>query len=98
MGRELTKQFEELTTLPAQLLSAWLAEDANRLRGEYTLVIHPLQPTDESAPDDRVLRLLMAELPLKTAVKLCAEITGESRNTLYERALALKALASVIPD
>jgi len=90
MGRELTKQFEELATQPAKQLSAWLAADANRLRGEYTLVIHPLQPTAEAAPDDRVLRLLLAELPLKTAVKLCAEITGESRNTLYERALALR--------
>jgi 16S rRNA (cytidine1402-2'-O)-methyltransferase len=98
MGRELTKQFEELATQAASQLSAWLAADANRLRGEYTLVIHPLQPTDETAPDDRVLRLLMAELPLKTAVKLCAEITGESRNTLYDRALALKAQASVTPD
>jgi 16S rRNA (cytidine1402-2'-O)-methyltransferase len=98
MGRELTKQFEELATQPAKQLSAWLAQDANRLRGEYTLVIHPLQPTAEAAPDDRVLRLLLAELPLKTAVKLCAEITGESRNTLYDRALALKAQDSVTPD
>jgi len=91
MGRELTKQFEEIACCPAKQMSTWLAEDANRLRGEYTLVIHPLQLATERAPDDKVLRLLLAELPLKTAVKLSAEITGESRNTLYERALNLKA-------
>ena len=44
----------------------------------------------EPTQDDRVLRLLLAELPLKTAVKLAADISGEARNALYERALALK--------
>ncbi|MBA4265802.1 MAG: 16S rRNA (cytidine(1402)-2'-O)-methyltransferase, partial [Comamonadaceae bacterium] len=38
----------------------------------------------------RTLALLLGELPLKTAVRLCAEITGEPRNALYEAALALR--------
>ena len=33
--RELTKQFETIVTLPAAELPAWLAADANRLRGEF---------------------------------------------------------------
>ena len=37
-----------------------------------------------------VLKLLLAELPLKIAVKLAAEITGQPRNALYDLALALK--------
>ena len=37
-----------------------------------------------------VLRLLLAELPLKTAVKLAADITGAPRNALYDTALKLK--------
>jgi len=37
-----------------------------------------------------VLALLLAELPLKQAVKLAAQISGIGRNTLYQRALALK--------
>jgi hypothetical protein len=32
----------------------------------------------------------MAHLPLKTAVQLTAQISGESKNTLYTQALALK--------
>ena len=91
VGRELTKQFEEIATVRADALVAWLAADANRLRGEFVLVLHPLQATAEVAQDDRVLKLLLEQLPLKTAVKLAADISGEPRNALYERALALKA-------
>ncbi len=94
VGRELTKQFEEIATVRADALPAWLAADTNRLRGEFVLVLHPLQSTTEVAQDDRVLKLLLEQLPLKTAVKLAADISGEPRNALYQRALALKALAS----
>ncbi|MDZ4074464.1 MAG: 16S rRNA (cytidine(1402)-2'-O)-methyltransferase [Hylemonella sp.] len=91
VARELTKQFEQLVTLPAAELGAWLAADEKRERGEFVLVLHPLQAqTSERGPDLRVLTLLLAELPLKTAVRLAAEITGTSRNTLYEAALQLK--------
>jgi 16S rRNA (cytidine1402-2'-O)-methyltransferase len=90
LGRELTKQFEQIETLLAQDLSAWLAEKPERLRGEFVLVLHD-SPVDEATGEGlRVLQLLLPELPLKTAVKLAAEISGESKNTLYDLALALK--------
>ena len=90
IGRELTKQFEEIHTLPAAELAAWLAADSNRLRGEFTLVLHPAANAIAAVQDDRVLALLMEHLPLKTAVQLAAQIGGESKNALYARALALK--------
>ena len=90
LGRELTKQFEQIETLPAQDLSAWLAEKPERLRGEFVLVLHDTPVDDATGEGLRVLQLLLPELPLKTAVKLAAEISGESKNTLYEQALALK--------
>ena len=93
VARELTKQFEQIVTLPCAELPAWLAADAQRQRGEFALVLHPLAaaPHASDAEAERVLRLLMAELPVKSAVKLAADITGAPRNALYERALALKA-------
>jgi 16S rRNA (cytidine1402-2'-O)-methyltransferase len=39
---------------------------------------------------DRLLRLLMEELPLKQAVKLAAAISGEKKNALYEYGLTIK--------
>ena len=90
LGRELTKQFEQIETLPAQDLSAWLAEKPERLRGEFVLVLHDAPVDDTTGEGLRVLHLLLPELPLKTAVKLAAEISGESKNTLYDLALALK--------
>ena len=90
VGRELTKQFEEIATLPAQDLAAWLQSDANRLRGEFALLLHPAPVAAQGGDAARILALLLAELPLKTAVKLAADITGHPRNALYEQALALK--------
>ena len=90
--RELTKQFETVATLPTNALAAWLAADANRSRGEFVLVLHAQAEVvaDGSAAHDHTLRTLLAELPLKQAVALAAELTGAPRNALYERALALK--------
>src|SRR3569623_202622 len=46
----------------------------------------------EALSDDtqRIVRVLLAELPLKQAVALTAVITGEKRNALYEWAVDLK--------
>ena len=90
VGRELTKQFEEIATMPAQDFAGWLAAGPQRTRGEFALVLHASAPHDGPDDSQRVLLLLLAELPLKTAVKLTADITGASRNELYESALKLK--------
>src|SRR6218665_1385917 len=87
-ARELTKQFEEVATLPAQALTAWLAGARERERGEFVLLLHPMPVARDDGESLRVLRLLLQDLPLKTAVRLAAQITGAARNVLYEMALA----------
>ena len=94
IGRELTKQFEDIAMLQAKDFSAWLAQQPNRLRGEFVLVLHPAPVIEQPGNELRVLTLLLAELPLKTAVKLAADITGAPRNTLYDAALKLKKEAT----
>ncbi|MDB5929506.1 MAG: Uroporphyrin-III C/tetrapyrrole (Corrin/Porphyrin) methyltransferase [Polaromonas sp.] len=90
VGRELTKQFEEIATLPAQDFAAWLAAGPQRTRGEFALVLHAAGAHEGVDDSLRVLGLLLAELPLKTAVRLAADITGAPRNELYDQALRLK--------
>ncbi len=92
IGRELTKLFEQTVELPLLEAPAWLAADENRRRGEFVLVVSAPPPVAAlPAAALRVLELLLAELPLTRAVKLAVDITGVSRNALYERALAWRA-------
>ncbi len=94
VGRELTKQFEEIAQMPAQDLPAWLAANEHRTRGEFVLLVHARAATQTQAISvaaQRTLDLLLAELPVKTAVRLCADITGEARNALYALALQRRA-------
>lgn len=88
IARELTKLFESIVSLPLGEAPAWLAAEADRRRGEFVLVVCAPPPA-EGVPvkAERVLDLLLAELPLKQAVKLAAQITGASKNLLYDCAL-----------
>jgi 16S rRNA (cytidine1402-2'-O)-methyltransferase len=74
-------------------MDAWLQADVNRQRGEFVLLVEsaPLAEPDEIGTEaQRVLKCLLAELPLKQAVKLATEITQLKKNDLYEFALGLK--------
>lgn len=101
LGRELTKQFEEVVRLAAADLPGWLAGGAHRTRGEFALLVHPMAAPASEALDAQTLHtldLLLAELPLKTAVKLCADITGQPRNAVYQAALARRQDGADEPD
>jgi 16S rRNA (cytidine1402-2'-O)-methyltransferase len=91
IGRELTKQFEQIVTLPAGDFSAWLNQDKHHSSGEFCLAIHPQAARSETAGHgERILKLLLTELPTKTAVKLAADLSGEPKNALYDLAIQLK--------
>ncbi|MCO5978605.1 16S rRNA (cytidine(1402)-2'-O)-methyltransferase [Ideonella oryzae] len=101
--RELTKQFEQIDTLPALQLPAWFAADAQRRKGEFALVLHapaPARVDDPGLPPEveRALRVLTRDLPLKQAVALASELTGAPRNALYEQALAWRQAAQQTGD
>ncbi len=91
VGRELTKVFEELHGDTLEALCRWIRTDPNRLRGEFVVVVDGAAPTQHqnAADTGRALTLLLAELPLKTAVRVAAALTGQKKNEVYEMALAL---------
>jgi 16S rRNA (cytidine1402-2'-O)-methyltransferase len=93
IARELTKLFEQIVRMPLADAPAWLAADANHQRGEFVLVVSAPPPREGmDAETERVLIALLAELPVKQAAKLAAEITGQPKNALYARALQLKGV------
>ncbi|MCY1433908.1 Ribosomal RNA small subunit methyltransferase I [compost metagenome] len=91
LARELTKTFETLKGLPVGELRDWVAADSNQQRGECVILVAGWQAPEGddaiSAEALRVLDLLLAELPLKRAAALAAEITGVRKNLLYQAAL-----------
>ncbi len=100
VGRELTKQFESVATMPASELPAWLAAKADNARGEFALVVHPQAILDKAsssaaeviinATTTEILTRLLQELPLKTAVQVAVDLSGLPKNSLYDQALKLK--------
>ena len=93
IARELTKLFESIHTCDLGDAIAWLQADPNRQKGEFVLLISgaPARLQGElSELGQRTLALLLKDLPLKQAVRLAAEISGESKNMLYSLALSLQ--------
>lgn len=92
-AREVTKTFETFYTCPLAEAEAWLKADTNQQRGEFVLLVEaPALKVADAIPEDavRTLKLLLADLPLKQAVKLATDITQLKKNDLYEFALQLK--------
>ncbi len=92
LAREISKLFEELASMPLAQARTWLEADKMRNKGEYVLVVAGADAglEQDQAEALRILQILMAELPLKQAASLTAEITGLKKNALYESGLRLK--------
>ncbi|MEF9949441.1 MAG: SAM-dependent methyltransferase, partial [Comamonas sp.] len=42
LAREITKQFEDIATMPANELVSWLQASPQRVKGEFAIVLHPV--------------------------------------------------------
>ena len=100
VAREITKMHE--TTYRGSLgdLAVRAAADSDFTRGEIVLVVAGAQAAGDGALAgadghggalDRVLNVLLAELPLKQAAHLAAKLAQVRDNEAYKRALELKA-------
>jgi 16S rRNA (cytidine1402-2'-O)-methyltransferase len=89
LARELTKAFETVHACMLGAARAWLEADPDRTRGEFVVIDSGAPAPDEpqTAEGERVLRLLVAAVPVKTAVQLAAAITASSRNSCTRRRL-----------
>ena len=95
LARELTKVHETVLRGTLQHLLERVRGDAEQRLGEMVLVVAgaPERDSGEAASlqVDEVLCVLLDFLPVKEAAAAAARLTGERKNILYQRALALRA-------
>ena len=95
LARELTKRFEQSCWATLAEIEQWLTADEQRLKGEFVIVVagseELLDEDQETAQAQRLLTVLLEELPVRQAVKLATKLSGLSKNKLYEMALQLDA-------
>ncbi|NND00785.1 MAG: 16S rRNA (cytidine(1402)-2'-O)-methyltransferase [Gammaproteobacteria bacterium] len=92
IARELTKKFETVSDGQALEILGLLQQDADQTRGEFVLLMEGAREVSSDQLEvSAVLRVLMAELPLKQASGLAAKLTGKRKNDIYQLALAIKS-------
>lgn len=91
LARELTKLYETIHACPLGEAGAWLAEHADRRRGEFALLVSgaPPRPADATETARPLLEALLSELPASQAARLAARISGMRKNALYDLAIEL---------
>lgn len=91
LARELTKTFE--TFLSGSVLSVLdsVTTDLNQQKGEMVIIVrgHQRSVEDEEVSEEsqKLMKILLSELPIKKAASLVAEFSGEKKNRLYQWAL-----------
>ncbi|TQV80214.1 16S rRNA (cytidine(1402)-2'-O)-methyltransferase [Exilibacterium tricleocarpae] len=90
VARELTKTYETIRTGTLAELVAFVGADRDQQRGEIVLLVrgYKREPESLDAEAQRVMEVLLAELSVKQAAALGAEITGTKKKVLYQWALA----------
>lgn len=90
LARELTKTFETIHGDNLEQLKIWLKSDKNQQKGEFVVLVEGSEYLNPYEIDtQRILGVLLDELPIKQATSLAAKITHEKKNKLYALALAL---------
>jgi len=91
LARELTKKFETVLSGPADRVLETLNTDADQTRGEFVVMLAGVSPASQATSDVLpMLRVMLAELPVKQAASLVAKLSGKRKNEIYDLALSLK--------
>ena len=85
--KELTKVYETVKHGSLSELLAWLQAEPARQKGEFVVLIEGVDAKQQPEIDvetKQLLDILLQELPLKKAAKIASQITGISKNKLYQ--------------
>ncbi len=93
IAKELTKTYERFISGSALECLAVFIVDEYLVKGEFVVMLHQqaIDNVDENELlIEKTLRLLLPEIPLKKAVSLTVQLTGQKKNTVYQLALKIK--------
>lgn len=92
IARELTKKFETLYSGSISNIKELLTSEVSQQKGEFVIVVNGVKRPDSDAGIDsqKLITTLLRELPLSKASGIAAEITGESKNSLYKLGLTIQ--------
>ncbi|VAW61356.1 16S rRNA (cytidine(1402)-2'-O)-methyltransferase [hydrothermal vent metagenome] len=93
MAREISKTFETIHKCTLKVLPDWLQGDKNQQKGEFVIILAGavIQGEEQMSELASVLKVLLADLPLKQSAQMAAKITGVKKNMAYRLALELTA-------
>ena len=92
IARELTKLHETVHSGTLTELVSWSSADDNILKGEVVVLVAGAPNTKSQVmalEPERLLQILLEELPVKQAASLAARISGSKKNELYTKALEI---------
>ena len=94
VAREITKTFETVLAGSVAEVLAIMQADSNQQRGEFVVLIEGYKEvaTDVIEPQvSKMLVRLMAELPIKKAAAIVADLTGVRKKELYELGMKIRS-------
>jgi len=92
IAREMTKIHETIHGASLAQLYQWVSDQKEQQKGEIVIIVHGAMASttdDNIAEYQRILGILLEEMPLKQAVSIAVRITGAKRNLLYDLAVQL---------
>jgi 16S rRNA (cytidine1402-2'-O)-methyltransferase len=94
IAREITKLHETIVKDSVENMLQRVTTDENMRRGEFVVIVAgaTANKQDMTVSDEqmRVLRVLLQECSIKSAVNLAVEITGGRKKALYQAALEMQ--------
>lgn len=97
VGRELTKKFEQFVSGTLAEVHDYFLTNPERVRGEFVVMLAGFkQVTDEPAATavetEQMIKVMLEHgLPVKQLAEIIAELSGEKKKAIYNRALQIKA-------
>lgn len=94
IAREITKLHETIVKIGLAEALTLVTHNDNMRKGEFVVIVDGAEAINKSEQaltneQERILRILLRECSIKTAVAMAVEITGARKKALYQAALTI---------